>query len=125
MYTEVSATGWGWAIDNLEIQQRISGIEDNGTTPERFALKQNYPNPFNPTTTIRYELPNKVRATLTVVNINGQVVRMLVNEEQSAGSYSVSWNGLNERGLPAATGIYFYKLQAGAFSETRKMILMK
>ncbi len=125
LYTDVSATGWGWAIDNLEIQQRISGIEDNGTTPERFALKQNYPNPFNPTTTIRYELPNKVRATLTVVNINGQVVRMLVNEEQSAGSYSVSWNGLNERGLPAATGIYFYKLQAGAFSETRKMILMK
>lgn len=125
LFSDPSVTGWGWAIDNLEIQGRITGVSGGETLPATFALHQNSPNPFNPSTLIRYQLPEHVHAVLKIYNINGQEVRTLVNEQQTPGLYAVRWDGTNSRGLTAATGIYFYRLEAGAFAQTRKMIFMK
>jgi len=83
-------------------------------------LMQNYPNPFNPNTQIVYSLPRQLKTTLKVFNILGQEVATLVNEVQSAGQHSVNFNA---SGL--ASGVYLYRLQAGEFTSSYKMVLMK
>jgi len=88
--------------------------------PLNYALQQNYPNPFNPATTISYSLPLKSQVELVIYNTLGESVIRLVNEEKEAGKYSVKFDATN---LPS--GIYFYRLQAGSFVETKKMVLMK
>jgi len=88
--------------------------------PSDYALHQNFPNPYNPATTITYSLPIKSQVDLVVYNTLGESVTQLVNEEKEAGKYSVEFNAV---GLPS--GIYFYRLQAGSFVETKKMVLMK
>jgi hypothetical protein len=93
--------------------------------PEAFGLDSNYPNPFNPATTIRYALPEGANVTLVVYNILGQQVRTLVNGAQGPGYHSVVWDGRDEAGRMVATGVYIYRLQAGGFSQIRKMILAK
>ena len=85
-----------------------------------FELRQNYPNPFNPRTRITYELPAESKVTLTIFNSIGEAVEVLVNELQSEGKYETVWNA---ESYPS--GVYFYKLQAGSFIETKKMILLK
>ncbi len=89
-------------------------------SPITFALHQNYPNPFNPTTVIRYQLPTATPVRLEVFDVLGRNVSSLVNARQSAGDYSVSFNAAN-----LSSGVYFYRLQAGDFVQTRKMVLMK
>ncbi len=88
--------------------------------PMAFALSQNYPNPFNPATKIAYSLPHQMKATLRVFNILGQEVATLVNEVQNAGQHTVSFDASH-----LASGVYLYRLQAGEFTSTYKMILMK
>jgi flagellar hook assembly protein FlgD len=90
-----------------------------------FALHQNYPNPFNPTTTIQYDLPEDSRVRLTVYDIQGRVVAVISDGVQPAGFRFVIWNGRDVRGLPAAAGIYFLRLDTPSFHDTRKMILLK
>jgi ligand-binding sensor domain-containing protein len=85
-----------------------------------FALEQNYPNPFNPTTGIRYQVSGTSDVRLEVFDMLGRKVSTLVNERQAAGAYQVSFNAAN-----LSSGVYFYKLQAGSFTETRKMMLIK
>ncbi len=85
----------------------------------------NYPNPFNPTTTINYSIPRRGSIKLAVFNIKGQRIRTLVNEEIPSGEHSVIWYGDDDNGINVASGIYFYKLQAGTYTKTKKMILMK
>ncbi len=93
--------------------------------PESFELSQNYPNPFNPTTTIKYFLPEVANVELVIVNVMGQTVRTLVNAMQAPGEHSVVWDGRDQSGVAVASGIYLYKMRAGDFTETRKMVLMK
>jgi hypothetical protein len=93
--------------------------------PQVFALGQNYPNPFNPSTTISYDLPNDALVTVTIHNSTGQTVRELVREVQTAGSYSIDWNGRDESQTQVASGAYFYRMQAGSFEQTRRMLLIK
>jgi len=88
--------------------------------PANFRLNQNYPNPFNPTTTIKYDLPKDSRVTLKVFDILGREVAMLVNEEQRAGFKFIVWNGAGY-----ASGVYFYRLRAGDFTATRKLLLLR
>ncbi|MBN1212838.1 MAG: DUF4397 domain-containing protein [candidate division Zixibacteria bacterium] len=88
--------------------------------PDQFGLNQNYPNPFNPSTIISFNLPTAANVNLTVYNLLGQQVTTLVNESISAGQHQVEFNASN-----LASGIYFYKLDAGSFSDTKKMILLK
>jgi hypothetical protein len=95
-------------------------IEVDAGLPKVFALEQNYPNPFNPSTTIRYQLPVASEVKLEVYDVLGKKIATLVNERQSAGSYQVVWNA---SGL--SSGTYFYRLQAGTFTQTKKMILVK
>ena len=91
-----------------------------GTIPTTYALEQNYPNPFNPTTIINYSIPQQAFVRLTVFNVLGEEVATLVNEMQNAGNRSVEFNANN---FPS--GIYFYKVNAGTFSDMKKMILLK
>ncbi|MBT8383743.1 MAG: T9SS type A sorting domain-containing protein, partial [Ignavibacteria bacterium] len=99
-----------------------AGIEDEtrNTIPESFSISQNYPNPFNPTSKIKYQIPELSFVTLKVYDVLGNEVATLVNEEKPTGTNEVEFNA---EGLPS--GIYFYQLKAGSFSETKKMILLK
>jgi hypothetical protein len=111
---------------NFDLRQPTSVKElDRGTIPSEFILEQNYPNPFNPTTDIIYSLPKDAEVTLTVFNTIGQKVATLVSKKQTAGSYQVSWTGRDQNGISLPTGIYFYRLEAGKFTSTRKMLLVK
>jgi predicted lipoprotein with Yx(FWY)xxD motif len=101
--------------------QGIVGIHNGGiTNPVDFTLEQNYPNPFNPSTKINYTLPQSSNVKLTIYDALGHAVSTLVNESQNAGSYSIEWNAAS-----FATGLYFYKLEAGSFTYTKQMILVK
>ena len=93
--------------------------------PDRFHLAQNYPNPFNPTTIIQYELPENIHVRLDIIDVTGRTVRQLVNGPQEAGYQSVRWNGRNATGQQVSAGVYFYRIQAGHYMKTRKMILLK
>jgi len=103
-----------------KIELYPSGIKDQFLIPSRFMLGQNYPNPFNPATTFKYEVPKACFVTIKVYNILGNEVAALVNEEKARGIYNVKFNGVN-----LSSGIYFYNMHAGNFTETKKMILMK
>jgi hypothetical protein len=103
-----------------------TGVDiDKTTIPDKFTLEQNYPNPFNPTTIIKYSLPKEVDVTLKLFNMRGQEVITLVSKKQLAGNYAVEWNGRDNNGIAVSTGIYFYRIQAGKFTKTNKMLLVK
>ena len=93
--------------------------------PERFEVFQNYPNPFNPETRIRFQLPASGHAHITVFNAAGQVVRELVDTELKAGYHEILWNGKNTDDKPAASGVYYYRIKAGADQAMRKMVLLR
>ncbi|MCB0266181.1 MAG: T9SS type A sorting domain-containing protein, partial [Calditrichaeota bacterium] len=93
--------------------------------PTEYSLEQNYPNPFNPTTVINYQLPVVSNVKLVIYNTLGQQVRTLVSGSQNAGSYTVQWDGRNDTGQKVASGMYLYRITAGSFVQTRKMMLMK
>ena len=93
--------------------------------PIRFELGQNYPNPFNPSTTIRFDLPQPVHVRLNIYDVTGRLVATPVNEPRQAGVHRIVWNRTNRSGGPVASGVYFYRIQAGAFTMTRKMVLLK
>lgn len=88
--------------------------------PMEFALQQNYPNPFNPSTTIRYGLPQRSQVLLTVFNTLGQRLAELVKGEIEAGYHQVNFNASN-----LSSGVYFYRIQAGDFVQTRKLLLVR
>jgi len=100
---------------------------DDGTpgVPFTYGLGQNYPNPFNPVTTISYSLARKGRVKLVVYNVLGQNVKTLVDGEQEANNYEIVWNSDDNNGAAVASGIYFYKLVADEYVETKKMLLMR
>jgi len=95
-------------------------VKPNNNVPGKIVLLQNYPNPFNPTTTINYSIPKSGLVTIKVYDVLGKEVRTLVNEEKTAGNYSVQFNGNN-----LSSGIYFYRMQSDNLSQTKKLILLK
>lgn len=119
---------WTEGIFILQYEENV-GVEDEEreTTgiADRFRLLQNYPNPFNPATTIEYRLINSNDVTLSVHNITGQTVRILVNETQPPGEHSVTWDGRNRNGIQVPCGIYLCRLKAGDYIQTRKMVFVK
>jgi len=116
---EVDTTNGSFTRGDTQLPTDVKSQKDSGL-PENFALRQNYPNPFNPNTTIRYELPEAAFVLLQVYDIRGQRIATLVNKRQSGGVYRET---LDASHLPS--GVYFYRIQAGDFVETRKMLLLK
>ena len=98
---------------------------DGDQLPKTYALHQNYPNPFNPITTLRYGLPEDAMVNITIYDMMGRVVSNLVNNQHYGGYKSVQWNATNNQGEPVSAGVYLYKIQAGDFVDTKKMILLK
>jgi len=102
----------------------VTGVNDPNQ-PDFFQLAQNYPNPFNPTTTISYRLEKTARVELVIYNTAGQKVTTLLDTNQHAGEYKVKWRGESDSGDKVASGLYFYRLQAGDLTQSRKMILLR
>ncbi|MCJ7496637.1 MAG: T9SS type A sorting domain-containing protein, partial [candidate division Zixibacteria bacterium] len=100
------------------------GDENISAIPKTYELSQNYPNPFNPVTEISFALPQESEVNLIIYNIKGQIVNKLVNERLKAGRYKVRWEGKDSAGNRVASGIYFYRINAGKYSETKKMIMV-
>jgi hypothetical protein len=126
----VHTTGGGSvSLSSVEAASFAGGALDvqfagKAITPDRFALHQNYPNPFNPSTSFAVDFPKASDYTLTIYNITGQIVRE-IRGHASAGTTTISWQGNDNAGQPVASGVYFYRLNAGEFSAIRKMVLMK
>lgn len=113
-------------ISNENFYSLVSfGNEGIAPIPDKVTLKQNYPNPFNPNTKITYSIPSESNVELTIYNLKGQVVKSLVKEEQIPGHYEVTWNGRDSNKKAVASGIYFYQLNCGKSSISKKMILLK
>ena len=106
------------AIDQL-------GNELSAQQPNRFSLHQNYPNPFNPITTITFELAKLEFVSLNVYDVNGYLIKNLINKEKNPGQYNVNWNGDNIANENVAGGVYFYRIDTDSYSSTKKMILLK
>jgi hypothetical protein len=98
----------------------IAGVGSGGNQPKEYSLEQNYPNPFNPSTVIRYELPDGVNVRIDVYNSLGERVATLVYGPQGAGTHEVNFNGGS-----LASGMYLYRLKAGSYQETKRMLLLK
>ncbi len=113
----------------FQIRDAVTGIKREAETapgpPSQFVLSQNYPNPFNPGTAISYHLPKAEYVSLIVYDITGRRVKTLVDAAQTANSYTVYWDGTNDSGQNVASGMYFYTLKAGAFLQSRRMLLLR
>ena len=103
-----------------KLSKRQTANVETGEIITKYKLEQNYPNPFNPVTSISYELPKDGYVSIVIFDVLGKVVKSLVNEQQQAGRYTATCNASN---LPS--GIYFYTMNAGSFSVTKKMLLVK
>jgi Leucine-rich repeat (LRR) protein len=111
--------------EKLDIKEGLPLNDNLKLLPETFDLQQNYPNPFNPSTTIRYDLPSDSNVKLQIFNSAGQLVTTLVNGYEAAGYRTALWNGRNRYGNAVASGVYFYRIEAGSFVQSRKMLLLK
>jgi Secretion system C-terminal sorting domain len=98
----------------------VTDIKNVCNLPTSYSLMQNYPNPFNPTTTINFSVPKTSYVTIKIYDVLGREVAMIVNENKLTGNYSVQFNASK-----LVSGVYFYKMQAGDFSQTKKLILVK
>ncbi len=104
----------------IKVDQNVLGTLNGVKIPTKFALYQNFPNPFNPATTIRFDLPKKSDVLIRVYNIAGQVIDVLTNQTMDAGYHSVVWNAVG-----VSSGIYYYRITASDFNQTRKCIVLK
>ena len=112
-------------IDYVRVYEAATLLNQIETAPNTFILNQNYPNPFNPSTNISYSISNGEYVSINIFDVNGGKVREIFNDYRSAGTYSIDWNGQNERGLQVSAGVYLYSIEAGYFRQTKKMILLK
>jgi flagellar hook assembly protein FlgD len=121
--------GTGFMYGNIYAYdtEQGTGLENqkNNLIPQTFDLAQNYPNPFNPKTEIAYQLPKTSEVEITIYNLQGQRVATLVRKKQPAGYYKISWDGLNDKHQAIASGIYFYRMLAGEYSRTMRMLYIK
>ena len=115
--------GQGWWVDDIKLTNYCLGtvgVPEVTNIPKTFAVEQNYPNPFNPVTVIKYQVPQPVNVSIKVFDLLGKEVASLVNEKKEPGYYEASFDGSN-----LASGLYFYRIKAGNFVETKKMMLIK
>ena len=133
-----SISGCDWVVDDVDYSEALfSSIDEceqsciilgdihNRDIPISDNILNNYPNPFNPITTLRYDLPNNGFVNITVYDMMGRVIKNLINTHQTAGYKTIQWNATNNQGEPVSAGVYLYKIQAGDFVDTKKMIFLK
>jgi hypothetical protein len=121
VFTNVTPNKFYKLIEGQGLSEVVIGISQVGTQlPNVFKLEQNYPNPFNPVTKIRFSIPKYSNVKLFVYDVTGRLVTELVNSELTAGEYETDFNALN-----ITSGVYFYTLQAGSFTDTKKLIVVK
>ena len=115
-------SGWGdsRAIGLATSESTTVGVPISPQIPAEYQLYQSYPNPYNPSVTIQYDVPKEEYVRIVVFNTLGQQVATLINERRMPGRYSVTWNAQN-----VPSGAYWYRMTAGEFNETRKMVLLK
>jgi len=111
---------WNWSPNKYLRVILATEVAEQKYLPFKFALNQNYPNPFNPVTSIHYSIPLAATVTLKIYDTNGKEISSLVNETQQSGDHSVEWNS---NGIPS--GVYMYRITAGNYTETKKMVLLK
>lgn len=107
-------------IDDLWISDQLTDVIEDNIIPEKYLLEQNYPNPFNPTTTIKFSIPFTSNVNISVFDVLGRKVETLINGKVEVGNHKIKWNGVKFQ-----SGTYFYKIQSGGFTETKKLILIK
>jgi len=108
---------WSGGAENLSISNLSNSLKD-------FRLYDNYPNPFNPITTITFSLPEDELVNITIYNMVGRKINTLLRSKQTAGFKSIQWNATNNQGQPVSAGVYLMRIQAGQFSQTKKMVLL-
>ena len=117
---------WTFNGDIINISTIITSSSENlKVLPNIYKLCQNFPNPFNPVTTINYQIPEASNIELKIYNARGQEIKTLVSKYQQAGYYQVRWYGADSKGSQVSTGVYIYKIMAGNFSKTMKMLMIK
>ena len=120
----VSNDAFIFFVDDVLVTGIVDG--DDPTAPVVVtSLNTNYPNPFNPSTTISYSVKEALPVTIEIYNVKGQLVKTLINEQKAAGTHTVVWNGTDNSNRPVSSGVYYYKMNAGKYSSTKKMIMMK
>jgi len=129
LVSDSTGTKAGWFIDDInlypyELQTAVRSKE-NGSLPQQFVLYDNYPNPFNPETTIEYQLSQASQVKLAVYNLLGQEVKTLINKNHEAGRFNLTWDGKDNLGQAVPSGVYFYRIQAEGFTQTKKMLLLQ
>ncbi len=113
------------SIEKQWFLQLLTSVSQTDQQPHFYHLEQNYPNPFNPSTTIRFALPESGHVELLIYNTFGQKIRTLVNQTFAAGTWTVSWNGCDDRGNRMPSGIYYYRLSTSDFTSQKKLIMIK
>ena len=123
---DISTSEEIWNFFEIFINNNL-GIKDNNQSqnPNTFLLEQNYPNPFNPETTLHYYLPKQSFVNISIYDMFGREIKNLIKTTQEMGQWSIKWNATNNDGKIVSGGIYFYKIQAGAYLKTGKMTLLK
>ena len=113
-----------WDPNSDEATDIENNLSDN-IIPAKYSFAQNYPNPFNPSTIISYTLPKRADVTISIINLLGQSVKTIKNDNQIAGQHEIFWDGTDQSGRFIASGIYFYQINSGEYTESKKMIMLK
>jgi hypothetical protein len=124
VYYKVTALDFAGNESLAASPENVTG-EDVPAAPKVFALHQNIPNPFNPTTRFMFDLPHPVNVRLSVYNVKGELVATLLDRHMSSGRKEIAWTARDSRGRAISSGVYFYRLVAGDFVRTRKMVLLR
>jgi len=112
-------------VIDFKFSQNLLSIDEIVGVPSLFSLHQNVPNPFNPITTLYYKLPKNIFVNISIYNILGKQIKVLVNTTKETGLRSIQWDATDSMGRPVSAGVYLYRIQAGEFVRTKKMVLLK
>jgi len=123
-YYKISAVDFSGNESDAASATSTTG-DDTPQAPDAFALYQNVPNPFNPATTIRFDLPRAAHVKLSIFNVKGELVSTIADRQMSEGRKEFIWTAVDNRGRAVSSGIYFYRLVAGEFVQTKKMVLLR
>ena len=128
MMTSDESSNWSDLSNVIAVKTQSLSLDvdsDDYNIPDDFNLAQNYPNPFNPSTKIDFSIPVTAHVTISIFNILGQETATIIDEIKPAGNYSIIWNGIDSYGQSVSSGIYFYRINADDYTESRKMALVQ